>query len=253
MRKKCEKFWLFVSKRNQIAMMADGKLCLRISHRLFETSRPEMRIRMAKKVAIGIQDFDKLFLENYFYVDKTYFIKEWWEYGDDVTLIARPRRFGKTLTMSMLEHFFSIRYVEDRQIFKGLAIWRDEKYQKLQGTYPVINISFANVKEKNFEMAVYQVCQILQGLYRENYFLLESSALTEGEKRELKRGADDGIAEKDAPMALHKLSAWLYRHYEKKVIILLDEYDTPMQEAYVNGYWRKMRARCGAFCWPAAI
>ena len=107
MRKKCEKFWLFVSKRNQIAMMADGKLCLRISHRLFETSRPEMRIRMAKKVAIGIQDFDKLFLGKYFYVDKTYFIKEWWEEKDVVTLVTRPRRFGKTLNLSMMEFFLS--------------------------------------------------------------------------------------------------------------------------------------------------
>ena len=104
-----------------------------------------------------------------------------------VTLITRLRRFGKTLTMSMLEYFFSNRYAEDGQIFEGLSIWKEEKYQKLQGTYPVINLSFANVKEKNYEMAVYQVCQILQIIYRENYFLLESNALTEGEKRELKR------------------------------------------------------------------
>ena len=157
-----------------------------------------------------------------------------------VTLITRPRRFGKTLTMSMLEYFFSNRYAEDGQIFEGLSIWKEEKYQKLQGTYPVINLSFANVKEKNYEMAVYQVCQILQRIYRENYFLLESNALTEGEKRELKRGADDGILEKDALMALNKLSAWLYQHYGKQVIILLDEYDTPMQEAYIKGYWEEL-------------
>ncbi len=195
---------------------------------------------MAKTVGIGYQDFGDLRRENVFYIDKTYFIKDWWENRDMVTLITRPHRFGKTLTMSMLEYFFSNRYAEDGQIFEGLSIWKEEKYQKLQGTYPVINLSFANVKEKNYEMAVYQVCQILQRIYRENYFLLESNALTEGEKRELKRGADDGILEKDALMALNKLSAWLYQHYGKQVIILLDEYDTPMQEAYIKGYWEEL-------------
>ncbi len=195
---------------------------------------------MAKTVAIGIQDFHKIIEEDCFYIDKSYFIKEWWESKDDVTLITRPRRFGKTLTMSMIEYFFSIRHADYRQIFSKLSIWEYEEYRKLQGTYPVINLSFANVKEKNYERAVYQVCQILQRIYRENYFLLESNALTEGEKRELKRGADDGISEKDAPMALNKLSVWLYQHYGKKVIILLDEYDTPMQEAYLGGYWDEL-------------
>lgn len=198
---------------------------------------------MGKTVAIGIQDFEKLFKGNCFYIDKTYFIKEWWEYGDDVTLIARPRRFGKTLTMSMLEHFFSVRWADGGKIFAGLSIWKEEKYQKLQGTYPVINLTFANVKEKNFELAVYRIGQILQRLYRENYFLLESDALTEGEKRELKKAADDGIPQKDIPMALNRLSAYLYQHYKKKVIILLDEYDTPMQEAYIKGYWAEL-AEC---------
>ena len=195
---------------------------------------------MAKTVAIGIQDFHKIIEEDCFYIDKSYFIKEWWESKDDVTLITRPRRFGKTLTMSMVEYFFSVRHADYSQIFSKLSIWEYEEYRKLQGTYPVINLSFANVKEKNYERAVYQVCQILQRIYRENYFLLESNALTEGEKRELKRGADDGISEKDAPMALNKLSVWLYQHYGKKVIILLDEYDTPMQEAYLGGYWDEL-------------
>ncbi len=195
---------------------------------------------MAKTVAVGIQDFHKIIEEDCFYIDKSYFIKEWWESKDDVTLITRPRRFGKTLTMSMVECFFSIRHTDYSRIFSKLSIWEYEEYRKLQGTYPVINLSFANVKEKNYERAVYQVCQILQRIYRENYFLLESNALTEGEKRELKRGADDGISEKDAPMALNKLSVWLYQHYGKKVIILLDEYDTPMQEAYLGGYWDEL-------------
>ena len=104
-----------------------------------------------KIVAIGIQSFDKIIEGNYFYIDKTDFIKEWWESGDDVTLITRPRRFGKTLNMSMLEQFFSVKYADRGDLFEGLSIWKEEKYRKLQGTYPVISLSFANVKEVDDE------------------------------------------------------------------------------------------------------
>ena len=93
---------------------------------------------MAGNVAIGIQKFDKVIEGNYFYIDKTSFIKEWWESGDDVTLITRPRRFGKTLNMSMVEHFFSVDYPDRGDLFEGLSIWKEEKYRNLQGTYPVI-------------------------------------------------------------------------------------------------------------------
>ena len=105
---------------------------------------------MARTVAIGIQNFEELRKENYFYIDKTSFIKEWWEAGDSVTLIARPRRFGKTLNMSMLEQFFSVDYAERGELFEGLSIWQEEKYRELQGTYPVISLSFARVKEANY-------------------------------------------------------------------------------------------------------
>ena len=105
---------------------------------------------MAGKVAIGIQGFDTLRENNYFYIDKTDFIREWWESGDAATLIARPRRFGKTLNMSMLEQFFSVDYKDRGDLFEGLSIWNDEKYRQLQGTYPVISLSFANVKEQDY-------------------------------------------------------------------------------------------------------
>ena len=98
---------------------------------------------MDRTVAIGIQDFEKLIKNNYFYIDKTDFIQEWWENGDDVTLIARPRRFGKTLTMSMLDYFFSIRHAGRDDLFEKLSIWKKEQFRKLQGTYSVINLSFA--------------------------------------------------------------------------------------------------------------
>ena len=101
---------------------------------------------MARVISTGRRDFETMRLKNNFYVDKTYFIKEWWEADDDVTLITRPRRFGKTLNMRMMEQFFSIDYAGRSDLFEGLSIWQEEKYRQLQGTYPVIALSFAKVK-----------------------------------------------------------------------------------------------------------
>jgi hypothetical protein len=191
---------------------------------------------MGRTVAIGIQDFESLIKGNYFYVDKTNFIKEWWESGDSVTLIARPRRFGKTLNMSMLDCFFSNRYENRGDLFEGLSIWEEEKYRELQGTYPVINLSFANVKENTYQKAYTRICQIITGLYDDNIFLLKSGELTEEEQKAYRRITPD-MAETDAVSAICNMSKYLSRHYGKKVLILLDEYDTPMQEAYVGGFW----------------
>ena len=194
---------------------------------------------MAATVAIGIQSFDKLREENYFYVDKTSFIQDWWESGDDVTLITRPRRFGKTLNMSMLETFFSVEYAGRGDLFEGLSVWQDEKYRGMQGTYPVIFLSFANVKEKDFETTAYRICQLLMKLYEKNAFLLESGCLSDAEKDYFDR-MRSGMSKEDAPFALYQLSDYLCRYYDKKVIIFLDEYDTPMQEAYIEGYWEEL-------------
>ena len=194
-----------------------------------------------RTVAIGIQDFGNLIRKNCFYVDKTSFIKEWWESEDSVTLIARPRRFGKTLNMSMLEHFFSNEYAKEGEIFEGLSIWNEEKYRELQGTYPVISLTFANVKETSYQQTKERIYQILTDLYSKNIFLLESGILTEKEKEYFNK-VDTNMDETTATMALHQLSKFLSRYYNKKVIILLDEYDTPMQEAYVDGFWDEMVA-----------
>jgi len=102
---------------------------------------------VARTVGIGIQSFEKLIMENCFYIDKTDFIRQWWESEDAVTLITRPRRFGKTLNIAMVEQFFSVRYAGRSDLFEGLFIWQEEKYRRLQGTYPVIFMSFADVKE----------------------------------------------------------------------------------------------------------
>ena len=194
-----------------------------------------------RTVAIGIQDFGKLIRKNCFYVDKTSFIKEWWESEDSVTSITRPRRFGKTLNMSMLEHFFSKEYAKEGEIFEGLSIWNEEKYRELQGTYPVISLTFANVKETSYQQTKERIYQILMDLYSKNIFLLESGILTEKEKEYFSK-VDTNMDETTATMALHQLSKFLSRYYNKKVIILLDEYDTPMQEAYVDGFWDEMVA-----------
>ena len=196
---------------------------------------------MARNVAIGIQQYNELIEKNYFYIDKTDFIKEWWENGDSVTLITRPRRFGKTLNMSMVEQFFSTDYANRGDLFEGLSIWKEEKYRKIQGTYPVISLSFANVKEKNYPDTRKKICQMLAELYTSHSFLLDSQALEEGDKEFFRRISVD-MDDVDATMAIHYLSKFLYRYYGKKVIILLDEYDTPMQEAYVDGYWEELVA-----------
>ena len=194
---------------------------------------------MARVIGIGQQDFADVIKEDLFYIDKTNFIKEWWESKDSVTLITRPRRFGKTLTMSMLDKFFSVKYKEDSYLFQGLKIWDEEEYRVIQGTWPVISLSFANVKETTYEMAKKRICQILTDIYNKNQYLLESGLLTEEEIQYFKSISTD-MDEINATMALHKMSDFLSRYYKKKVIILLDEYDTPMQEAYIEGYWEEL-------------
>ena len=116
---------------------------------------------MAKVISIGNQSFESMRERDNFYVDKTSFIKEWWENEDIVTLITRPRRFGKTLNMNMLECFFSNKYKDRGDLFEGLDIWKKEKYRKLQGTYPVIFLSFADIKQNNYNDAVEKMKRII--------------------------------------------------------------------------------------------
>ena len=196
---------------------------------------------MRRNIAIGIQNFSELIENNCFYVDKTSFIKEWWDARDSVTLITRPRRFGKTLTMSMVEQFFSVDYAGRADLFDGLNIWKEEDYRRLQGTYPVISLSFASVKEKSFENAKCRICQLISELYAQNDFLLKSDLLSEADKKYF-QGIEIDMPEVVASFSLHKLAGFLYKYYGKKVIFLLDEYDTPMQEAFVYGYWEEMVA-----------
>ena len=197
---------------------------------------------MGRNVAIGIQQFNELIEKNYFYIDKTSFIKEWWDSGDSVTLINRPRRFGKTLNMSMLEQFFSVDYANRGDLFEGLSIWEDEKYREIQGTYPVISLSFARVKEINYMDTREKICAILRNIYIKFSFLKDSEVMTDADRAYFDRILATEISNSDASSALYQLSEYLYRYYGKKVIILLDEYDTPMQEAYVREFWDELVA-----------
>ena len=190
-------------------------------------------------ISMGTQSFEKLRQNHSFYIDKSLLIQEWWENQDDVTLVARPRRFGKTLNLNMLECFFSNRYAGRSDLFEGLAIWKQEKYRHMQGNYPVISMSFASIKETDFATARRKICQLLADVYMQHGFLLEGKCLAEPEKEAFQRKTID-MDDVDATFALNQLSLYLSRYYGEKAIILLDEYDTPLQEAYVNGYWDQM-------------
>ncbi len=198
------------------------------------------RTAMARVISIGRQDFEKIRKNNNFYIDKTNFIREWWEADDDVTLLTRPRRFGKTLNMSMLEKFFSVDYAGRSDLFDGLAIWED-KYKKLQGTYPVLFISFAGIKENSYEGARENICRVIEEQYNKHDYLLEGELLNDKEKAFYQKVCAE-MSDSQAAVSLRSLSDFLGRYYGKKVIILLDEYDTPMQEAYVGGYWDEIVA-----------
>ena len=193
---------------------------------------------MARSTGIGLQDFAEIQKKNVFYVDKTDFIREWWGAKDKVTLITRPRRFGKTLTMSMVEQFFSVDYA-GVDFFKKMSIWKEEEYRQLQGTYPVISLTFSSVKENSFAEAKKKINKMIWMLCQRFRFLAESGCLSPEEKQEFGRITDQ-MADYEASLSIQRLSYYLWKYYGKNVIILLDEYDTPMQEAYVKGYWHEL-------------
>jgi len=188
------------------------------------------------RVGLGYQDYEEVITEDIFYIDKTGFIKEWWENGDKVTLITRPRRFGKTLNMSTVECFFSNKYKNRGELFEGKEIWKYEKYRQLQGKYPVIFMSFASVKMGRTESIKAAVKQLISSLYTANRDIMQSQIFDDKDRKYF-RSVTDNMADKTAIIAINRLSEFMERLYNEKVIILLDEYDTPMQEAWISGNW----------------
>ena len=194
---------------------------------------------MAEVISVGNQSFKSIREMGAFYIDKTKFIKEWWESGDIVTLITRPRRFGKTLNLSMTECFFSKEYAGKSGLFEGLDIWNNTEYQNLQGKFPVLFISFAGIKADNYKTAREGIINIIIDLYAKYSFLFKSKEINIKE-REYFGIVNSGMSDIEIAMSLNRLSLCMSRCYGEKVIILLDEYDTPLQEAYLYGYWDKM-------------
>ena len=191
---------------------------------------------MKPVVSIGAQSFEFIRENKCFFVDKSGFIKEWWENADTVTLITRPRRFGKTLNLDMLNCFFSVKYAGRRDLFEGLSIWEEEKFQKLQGCFPVIFLSFANIKGNTFEKTKKGILHTLSGLYNACTFLRDGGHLNKKEQDFFDSVTPD-MPEDVAVLTLQYLSDFMSRHYGKKVLIFMDEYDAPLQEAYVHNYW----------------
>ena len=187
-------------------------------------------------ISIGNQRFDNIRENDCFYVDKTSFIKEWWDSKDIVTLITRPRRFGKTLNMNMLNCFFSNQYADRGDLFDGLSIWEDEAYRKLQGMYPVIFLSFADVKQSNYVDAVAKIKNIIVDVYAQYEKLYLDDRMTVLQKQQY-YSVKSEMSDVTAQDSLKVLASHLSSYYGKNTIILLDEYDTPMQEAYIHGYW----------------
>lgn len=206
-----------------------------------QQSSSKMKIKNTshQTISLGNTAFASIREANSFYIDKTDFIRQWWESQDVATLITRPRRFGKSLNLNMLECFFSEKYRGEGELFRGLSIWNHEKYREIQGTYPVIFFSFADIKGQTFTSAREAICQVIQDLYAEFGFLKESERLSQEEKDYFSL-VTSTMSDAVAAMSLKRLSMCLHSYYGKKVLIFLDEYDTPLQEAYMYGFWDEL-------------
>lgn len=192
-----------------------------------------------KKLPIGIDNFEKLRSENFYYIDKTGLIKELLQDWGEVNLFTRPRRFGKSLNMSMLEKFFSID--GEKSIFDGLKISEEEELcQEYRGKYPVISISLKGIDARNYETAFQMAVQLINEVASGFYFLLQSEKLNEYDKEEYQKLLKDNMNEAALGVSLKKLSAMLEKHFDKKVILLVDEYDVPLSKAYDHDYYEPM-------------
>ena len=196
---------------------------------------------MKREIGTGVQDFESLRVNNRFYVDKTGLIREWWNGGDAVTLITRPRRFGKTLNMSMLNCFFSTKYANRADLFEGLRVWEDPAMRKEQGQWPVIFLSFAGIKGTTYADTMIQMKKVLVKLFSAHPELYEAKNLDRNEQAALDQIREE-MRDTDAAMSLNLLTTLLEKIYGKKVLIFLDEYDTPLQEAYIHGFWDELVA-----------
>ncbi len=194
-------------------------------------------MKKKKKILLGISDFKEMIESNSYYIDKSLLIKEIIENGNKVILFPRPRRFGKTLNLSMLRYFFDIRQPENKALFTHLKIWQcDEEIKAEQGKYPVIYLSLRNAKGDTWEKCYKQIKSEIISLFKTHTYLLDGSFLPDYEKVEYQKILDKTANETDYQNSLKFLCDLLYRYYKRKVVILLDEYDAPIQSAYGKYY-----------------
>lgn len=190
-----------------------------------------------KKIPIGLSDFKEIIESKYFFIDKSLLIKDIDE-GSKIILYPRPRRFGKTLNLSMLKYFYDIKE-NNRELFNGLNIEKEETMKK-QGKYPVIFITFKDVKALNKDTAMYLIKEIIAEEYNKHTYLLNSEVLTEKDKEYYKQILDTKNNEDVYMYSLKNLSEYLTRYYEEKTVILIDEYDMPLHSSYAYGYYEEM-------------
>ena len=197
-------------------------------------------------VGCGYQNFQDFACGRQFYVDKTHFIAEWLKSIAKVTLITRPRRFGKTIMLSTVENFLDPRFAGHPEYFDRLKVWKDEESKKYYGKIPVASVTFGNCKGKDYRQAIQGMTDSLATLYEAHRYLLHSTKLDEYEKNEyryildcLRKGEEANVG-----TAISRLCRLLYCHYDVMPMILIDEYDTPLQEAYTDGYWNDMIGTC---------
>ena len=196
-------------------------------------------VKEKKRLPVGLENFEQIINDNYYYVDKTELISELIRNGGMVNLFTRPRRFGKTLNMSMLEHFFSIE--RDQSIFEGLKISKDTKLcEEYMGKYPVISISLKGINAATYEAAFDFAVRIMKKVARNVQFLLGSDALSDYDKLEYKELLNNNMSEAAFCGGLKILSELLEKHYGTKVVLLIDEYDVPLAKAFENGYYNQM-------------
>ena len=196
-------------------------------------------VKERKRLPVGLENFEQIINDNYYYVDKTGLISELIRNGGMVNLFTRPRRFGKTLNMSMLEHFFSIE--RDQSIFEGLEISKDTKLcEEYMGKYPVISISLKGINAATYEAAFDFAVRIMKKVARNVQFLLGSDALSDYDKLEYKELLSNNMSEAAFCGGLKILSELLEKHYGAKVVLLIDEYDVPLAKAFENGYYNQM-------------
>lgn len=191
-------------------------------------------------ISIGAQHFDKIRQNHFFYIDKTDFISQWWRAGADVTLITRPRRFGKTLLMSTIACFFSCARNDQETLFNGLKIWEDKDLRALAGSRPVISLSWSGIKRKTYRDSLELIFNRLFKLYESFRWLADSPRLSDAARDHFRQFSQSQLTEATAPHAISDLADALFRHYGVKPIILLDEYDTPLLQAWLEGYWEDM-------------